>query len=94
MLLFGATIALYTLPMPRIHRLSDCSICMYANDHAPPHFHVRFNDGRQALIAIEDLSLLTGFGGSAVSRRELCEAIEWASQNRPQLLAKWKELNQ
>ncbi|WP_205300606.1 DUF4160 domain-containing protein [Pantoea sp. Ap-967] len=67
---------------------------MYANDHAPPHFHVRLSDGRQALIAIEDLSLLTGFGGSRVSMRELGEAMEWASFNRPQLLAKWKELNQ
>jgi len=93
MVVFDATIALYTSLMPTLHRLSCCSICMYANDHAPPHFHVRFSDGRQALIAIEDLSVLTGLGGSRVSRRELSEAIEWASHNRPQLLAKWKELN-
>ncbi|WP_328822769.1 DUF4160 domain-containing protein [Pseudomonas sp. S31] len=94
MIFCGAIIALYTPPMPTLHRLPTCSICMYANDHAPPHFHVRLSDGRQALIAIGDFSVLTGFGGSRVSKRELSEAIEWASQNGPQLLAKWKELNQ
>ncbi|WDY57647.1 DUF4160 domain-containing protein [Pseudomonas sp. PSKL.D1] len=94
MVLSDATIALYTLPIPTIHRLSNCSICMYANDHAPPHFHLRFSDGRQALIAIEDLSLLTGLGSAKVMKRELSEAMDWASQNKPQLRAKWRELNE
>ncbi|PNA02402.1 MULTISPECIES: DUF4160 domain-containing protein [unclassified Pseudomonas] len=79
--------------MPTIQRLSDCSICMYAADHPPPHFHVRFSDGRQAVIAIEELVPLTGLGGARVSRRALSEVLGWASANKVQLLAKWKELN-
>ncbi len=93
MVLFGATIALYDQPMPTIHRLSNCVICLYTNDHLPPHSHLRFSDGRQALIAINDLSPLAGFGGSRVSLREMSEALEWASQNRARLLAIWEQLN-
>ncbi|WP_216356268.1 DUF4160 domain-containing protein [Pseudomonas putida] len=59
----------------------------------PPHFHLRFSDGRQALIAINDLTPVAGFGGSRVSQREMSEALEWASRNRARLLAIWEELN-
>ncbi|WP_284355501.1 DUF4160 domain-containing protein [Pseudomonas putida] len=79
--------------MPTIHRLSNCVICLYANDHLPPHFHLRFSDGRQALIAIDGLTQLAGFGNSRVSLREMSEALEWASENRARLLAVWEELN-
>jgi hypothetical protein len=27
--------------MPEIVRLSNSKICMYADDHDPPHFHLR-----------------------------------------------------
>ncbi|WP_308445344.1 DUF4160 domain-containing protein [Pseudomonas sp. PAGU 2196] len=93
MVLSGATIALYTRLMPTIHRLSNCSICLYANDHLPPHFHLRLSDGREALIAIKELTPLTGIGGSRVALREMIEALEWASQNKARLLAMWEELN-
>lgn len=93
LVLSGAIIALYDQPMPTIHRLSNCVICLYANDHLPPHFHLRFSDGRQALIAINDLTPVTGFGGLQVSQREMSEALEWATRNRARLLAMWEELN-
>lgn len=62
---------------------------MYAGDHLPAHFHVRMRDGREALIVIETLVVLSG----SIRPRELAEAIAWAKQNTSALVAKWKELN-
>ncbi len=30
--------------MPEISRFLGIVICMYFNDHNPPHFHVEYND--------------------------------------------------
>lgn len=75
--------------MPTIIRLQNCSITMYAGDHMPAHFHVRMRDGREALIVIEFLTVLSG----SIKPRELAEALAWARQNAAALAAKWKELN-
>jgi len=47
------------------------------------------NDGREALVEIATLGLLS----SDVSRRELAEALSWADANRELLLAKFEEYN-
>ena len=44
--------------MPTLARLSTATIAMYAADHLPPHFHVRVNDGREALVEIATLTVL------------------------------------
>jgi len=75
--------------MPTIARLSHCVIFLYAGDHLPPHFHVRMHDGREALVGINDLTVLRG----AVPLRELRGALSWAQANHAMLNAKWKELN-
>lgn len=75
--------------MPTLHRLAASTITMYAGDHLPPHFHVRMNDGREALVSIEPLEVLRG----SIPKRELAAAVTWAAANKPTLLAKWKELN-
>ena len=75
--------------MPIIHRFSDCAILVYPREHNPPHFHVRMNDGREALVEIATLELLS----SAISRRELVEALSWAEGNRSLLSQKFKEYN-
>jgi hypothetical protein len=62
---------------------------MYPADHLPPHFHVRMNDGREALVAIATLEIIS----SSLSKRELVEAVTWASSRKAALLARWKELN-
>lgn len=62
---------------------------MYAMDHLPPHFHVRTRDGREALVNIETLAVLSG----SIGGRELVEALEWARRNKATLTAKWQELN-
>jgi hypothetical protein len=75
--------------MPTIQRLSRASITMYADDHAPPHFHVVAKDGKQALVAISALTVLAG----TVERKTLDETLMWAENNLEFLIEKWDELN-
>lgn len=70
-------------------RLGVCTITLYAADHPPPHFHVRTRNGREALIVIADLTVLSG----SVARRELVEAVSWAHHNAQLLRSRWQELN-
>jgi len=62
---------------------------MYANDHPPPHFHVRTREGREALVVIENMSVLAG----SIQRKALAEAMQWARDNLKALDLKWRELN-
>jgi len=62
---------------------------MYAGDHLPPHFHIRLQDGREALVEIASLSVLYG----RIAHRQLAEALAWAAENQAHLRAKWEELN-
>jgi len=51
--------------MPVIHRFFNCAIFINPREHNPPHFHIRMNDGREVLVEIATLELLS----SAVARR-------------------------
>jgi Domain of unknown function (DUF4160) len=75
--------------MPTLARLLNCKITMYPGDHLPPHFHVILSDGREALVVIADLAILS----SRITKRELETALKWAQLNQSLLIAKWKELN-
>jgi len=75
--------------MPTLARLRNGTITLYAKDHQPPHFHVRLNDGREALVEIASLAVVRG----NIPRRELAEAQDWAASNQALLEKKWKELN-
>jgi Domain of unknown function (DUF4160) len=57
---------------------------MYYNDHAPPHFHVRYG-GQRALVDIANLSLLEG----SLPPRALGLVIEWAARHRDELQKNW-----
>jgi len=71
--------------MPEISRFFGIIITMYYNDHAPPHFHVRYGQ-QKALIAIESLAVLQG----NLKPRPLGLAIEWASQHQAELIHDWE----
>ena len=45
--------------MPTISNFYGILIHMYWNDHAPPHFHVRYS-GFKATVGIQSLNVLTG----------------------------------
>ncbi len=45
--------------MPKISAFYGIVIYMYFNDHAPPHFHAKYNQF-EALIEISGLSIIAG----------------------------------
>jgi Domain of unknown function (DUF4160) len=75
--------------MPRIVRLAAVSIYVYADDHAPPHFHVVGSD-TDVQVAIETLQVMRG----RYRARDLAEALSWAAGNQALLRAKWSEYNE
>jgi hypothetical protein len=75
--------------MPIIQRFLNCAIYINTRDHNPPHFHVRTNDGRDALVEIESFKIRS----YDVRRRDISEALAWAADCRDLLLAKFKEYN-
>jgi hypothetical protein len=60
-------------------------VAMFYNDHAPPHFHVRYGEHR-ASVAIDPPALLEG----SLPPRALGLVIEWASLHKVELLADWE----
>ena len=59
-------------------------IFMYWNEHAPPHFHVKYGDF-EALINIKDFSLMEG----KLPPKAFGLVIEWAALHQDQLLMNW-----
>jgi hypothetical protein len=70
--------------LPEISRFFGVVITMHYNDHAPPHFHVRYNAAR-ATLAIHELVVAEG----SLPPRVLGLVVEWAAQHRDELLADW-----
>lgn len=70
--------------MPEISRFLGMIISMFFNDHAPPHFHVRYGSYKAA-IGIEPAMLLEG----ALPPRALALVCEWAEIHKDELLADW-----
>lgn len=59
---------------------------MYFDDHAPPHFHVKYNEA-EALVGIAPVRLLQG----VLPSRVLGLVVEWATLHEPELLANWQQ---
>ena len=76
--------------MPIIQRFAHCVVRINPKDHAPPHFHVVMNDGREAWVTIAPAGIIHG----KVAARELAEVLAWARFNRDILAAKFEELQQ
>jgi len=75
--------------MPTIVEFEGIKICMYADDHAPPHFHILFAE-YEALIRISDLTMAEG----NLPRQVLRKALKWAADNQPALALRWLQLNE
>ena len=73
--------------MPEISRFPGIVIYMYFNDHAPPHFHVRYGEHR-AKFAINEGALIEG----SLPPRALGLVTEWATIYRMELLRNWTKL--
>ena len=71
--------------MPEISRFLGMVIAMYYNDHAPPHFHVRYAK-QKAVIGIQPVKMLEG----KLSPRAKALVLEWAVLHQAELLADWE----
>ena len=59
--------------MPELCRFFGIIITMFYEDHAPPHFHVRYGE-HKAIMAIDSVMLLEGH----LPPRALGLVAEWA----------------
>jgi hypothetical protein len=76
--------------MPVIQRFANCRVVINPRDHAPPHFHILLNDGREAWVAIATLEILHG----KIFVREIGDVLAWAKSNQAMLADKFEELQQ
>jgi hypothetical protein len=77
--------------MPEISRFLGIVVTIYYNDHAPPHFHVRYGASR-ATIAIATCTLLEG----SFPPRALGLALEWAARSiapSPKRTGTWRAIS-
>jgi hypothetical protein len=70
--------------MPLISWFLGISIKMFWDDHAPPHFHVVYQE-HKAAIALDTLTVISG----ALPGRILGLVVEWAMQHRDELKENW-----
>lgn len=71
--------------MPTIAYFLGISVRMFFNDHAPPHFHVRYQ-GFRARVRIEDGEVIDGRVPPAVVRI----LKEWTALRREALMRNWQ----
>lgn len=69
--------------MPVISRFFGIAIYMYWRDHAPPHFHAKYQ-GDEVTVNIE-----TGEITGNMSRRALALIEEWRLQHEAELADNW-----
>lgn len=70
--------------MPELCRFYGIVIRMYADDHAPPHFHAEYS-GREVLVAIDGLAVIRG----SLPARAWRLVVEWASLHQAELQEAW-----
>jgi hypothetical protein len=75
--------------MPSIHRRANATIYIYADDHAPPHFHV-VGPNSNVQVEIEMLRVMRG----EYRAGDLAQAIAWAADNQALLRVRWREFNE
>lgn len=73
--------------MPTLVRLGNIKIQMFADDHAPTHFHVRTPTSK-AIVTLADLRIVRG----KLSLSETRAVMAWAEANREFLRDAWNEL--
>lgn len=75
--------------MPTLHRLPNCAIILRTRDHRPAHVHVLMNDGREALVYLDDLSVAKR---QPIRTVELAEALQWIAERTEALTRHFEEL--
>jgi hypothetical protein len=77
--------------VPRLATIGRVGICVYADDHMPPHFHILTPDG-DAQVRIDSLEIIRG----SLRRSDFDTGLRWAhdAANRERLWAEWSRLNE
>ena len=71
----------------KVLQFDSFSVYIYA-DHAPPHCHLRFNDGADMIVSLPNLKSLAG------DRKRVKKNVkELLIENIDFLCTKWDELN-
>jgi len=70
--------------VPEICRFYGIVIFMNYNDHAPPHFHARYQDYEITL------DIQTGVVTGVMPKRALRMLFEWLDYNRDELMENWE----
>jgi hypothetical protein len=70
--------------MPEISRFLGIIICMYYDDHNPPHFHAKY---RNYEITIE---IKSGLIKGNFPTRALNAVLEWHKLHQEELMADWE----
>ena len=71
--------------MPTISSFYGISICMFFNDHVPPHFHVEYAEFK-ATVDIVELRI----SGGKLPRRAQELVLDWAELHQNELLIDWQ----
>jgi len=71
--------------MPEVSRFLGMVVAMFFNDHAPPHFHVRYGE-LAAVVGIDPPVLLAG----RLPPRVMGLVVEWAILRRTELATNWE----
>ena len=70
--------------MPELCRFFGIIITMFYDDHAPPHFHVRYGE-HKAIMVIDSLMLLEGH----LPPRALGLVAMWGARHQDELRDDW-----
>ena len=74
--------------MPELSRFFGIIIAMFAGDHYPPYFHVRYGD-YEAIITIED-----GIVKGELPKKALKDVFEWMEIHQEELKTNWNRLQE
>ena len=70
--------------MPEISRFYGIVIFMNYNDHAPPHFHARYQSQE---VSVE---IQSGFVRGEMAKRALKMVLEWQELHQSELIQNWE----
>lgn len=71
--------------MPTISWFYGIAICMYYEDHNPPHFHAFYGE-HEAKVAIDTGEVMEG----NLPRRAMRLVREWTLDRKPDLMNNWQ----
>jgi Domain of unknown function (DUF4160) len=72
----------------KVHQIGKIIIRIYADDHPPPHFHVK-SPSFEAIIDIETLAVSRG----AISVQARGAVMQWIKANRAAIVKEWNRIN-